>query len=59
VHYPLPLHRQPAYQGYPAAPLKVSEELSETVLSLPVHPDLELRHQERVIDAVLQAVRLR
>jgi dTDP-4-amino-4,6-dideoxygalactose transaminase len=39
VHYPMPIHRQPLYDGVtPGTPCPVSERLSGTVLSLPVHP---------------------
>lgn len=41
VHYPRPLHRQPALEAFaPSSPLPVSERLSEQVLSLPVYPGL-------------------
>ena len=39
VHYPMPIHRQPLYDGVPpGGPCPVSERLAGTVLSLPVHP---------------------
>jgi perosamine synthetase len=41
VHYPMPIHRQPLYAGVAAGgPCPVSERLAETVLSLPVHPQV-------------------
>ena len=57
VYYPLPLHRQTAYRGYPVAGsgLPVSERLSREVLSLPMHPYLSEADQDRVIEAVLAA----
>jgi len=44
VHYPRPVHRQPALagKGLVAGPLDVSEELSRRVLSLPLYPELPL-----------------
>jgi dTDP-4-amino-4,6-dideoxygalactose transaminase len=57
VYYPKPLHRQPAYQGYPAAAeLGAAEALCEQVLSLPMHPYLEEEVQAGIVAAVSSAV---
>jgi dTDP-4-amino-4,6-dideoxygalactose transaminase len=58
VYYPAPLHRQPAYRNYPCAPAgaPVSEELSRTVLSLPMHPYLDAPTQDRIVAAVRAAL---
>ena len=58
VHYPIPLHRQPAYAevGLVGGPLDVAEQLSAEVLSLPMHPYLTEADQDRVVDAVRRAV---
>jgi dTDP-4-amino-4,6-dideoxygalactose transaminase len=55
VYYPLPLHQQGAYSGYPGDPagLKVSEDLATRVLSLPMHPYLTADVQDRIKDALL------
>ncbi len=53
VYYPIPLSRQPAYAHYPSAPTPVSEALSGTVMSLPMHPYLDAATQDRIIQAVL------
>ena len=44
VHYPIPIHRQPLYAPV-ADPdsCPVATKLSETVLSLPVHPSLDTK----------------
>jgi dTDP-4-amino-4,6-dideoxygalactose transaminase len=50
IHYPLPIHRQPAFaelSGGPV-PLRGAERLGESVLSLPLYPELT----EEEIDAV-------
>jgi len=54
VHYPLPAHLQPVYQGL-AAPgsLPVTERLAGEVLSLPIYPELT----DAEIEAVAAAVR--
>ncbi|HUB85268.1 MAG TPA: DegT/DnrJ/EryC1/StrS aminotransferase family protein, partial [Rhizomicrobium sp.] len=41
VYYPIPLSRQKGYQHYPSAPTPVSERIGKTVVSLPMHPDLD------------------
>ena len=58
VHYPKPLHRQPAYARFPAgSPLPVSERLAAEVVSLPMHPYLTDEMQDRVVAAVRAALR--
>ncbi len=57
VHYPAPLHHQPAYAALcspQACPLSV--EASQRVLSLPMSADLTAPQQDRVIAALLDAV---
>ncbi len=58
VHYPVPLHRQPAYAGGAGAavPLPVSERLARRVLSLPMHPYLDEATQRRIVDALRAAL---
>ena len=60
VHYPRPLHHQTAYRHYPVAggSLPVAEALAARVLSLPMHAYLSEADQDRVINALLAAVRL-
>ena len=57
VYYPRPMHLQPAYIefGGGEGSLPVSERLSETVLSLPMHPYLTASDIDRVCDALLRA----
>ncbi|WP_456434836.1 DegT/DnrJ/EryC1/StrS family aminotransferase [Methanopyrus sp.] len=58
VHYPTPLHRQPAYlrRGYYATELPKSERAAETVLSIPVHPGLSEKDRQDVVEAVEKVV---
>lgn len=56
VYYPIPLSRQKGYSCYPSAPTPVSDALSKTVISLPMHPYLDEQLQGEIIDAVLNAV---
>lgn len=56
VHYPLPLHRQPAYsKGWEDASFPVSEKLAQEVMSLPMHPDLAEDQQALIVRAVVEA----
>jgi dTDP-4-amino-4,6-dideoxygalactose transaminase len=42
IHYPIPLHLQPAYKflGYKEGDFPVSEKLAKTILSLPMYPEM-------------------
>jgi dTDP-4-amino-4,6-dideoxygalactose transaminase len=60
VHYPVPVHLQPAYRGRIAiAPgvLRECEGAAATVLSLPLYPELDAARQESVIAALNESVR--
>ena len=57
VHYPKPLHRQPAYAAYAGAdPCAVSDREAARVLSLPMSADLAEADQDRVVQALVEAV---
>ena len=57
IYYPKPLHLQPAYAGaHDGAALPVSEDLSERIMALPIHPDLSDADAERVCDAMAAAL---
>jgi dTDP-4-amino-4,6-dideoxygalactose transaminase len=56
VHYPEPIHRQPAYTSLAGGlPLDVSERLCERVVSLPLYPELTDAEAEQVVAAVQAA----
>ncbi|MBK8922227.1 MAG: DegT/DnrJ/EryC1/StrS family aminotransferase [Saprospirales bacterium] len=53
IYYPVPLYRQEAFSRYGAgAELPVTEELCRTVISLPMHSELNPGMQDQIIDAV-------
>jgi dTDP-4-amino-4,6-dideoxygalactose transaminase len=53
VHYPEPVHRQPAYTDLAGrVPLPVSERLCERVVSLPLYPELTDAEADHVLAAV-------
>lgn len=57
VHYPRPIHKQPAYEklGY-TDHLPVAEQAATEVVSLPVHPALSQSDLDRIIEAVHHAL---
>jgi dTDP-4-amino-4,6-dideoxygalactose transaminase len=57
VHYPVPVHRQPAYADSPAAQqsLPLAESWAREVLSLPMGPTLTPREVDLVIASVRRA----
>ena len=58
VHYPLPLHMQPAYDylEYQPDDLPVSRAAGETVLSLPMYPELTKAQVEQVVGTLNEAL---
>jgi dTDP-4-amino-4,6-dideoxygalactose transaminase len=57
VHYPRPIHLQPAYAslGHQPGSFPVAEELAATQVSLPMFPELSDGDVNRVIDCVRTA----
>ncbi|MDN3545744.1 DegT/DnrJ/EryC1/StrS family aminotransferase [Kinneretia asaccharophila] len=55
IHYPKPLHRQPAY-ARPELSLPHAEAAADRVLSLPMSPDLSEAQQDEVIAALRRAL---
>lgn len=58
IYYPVPMHKQAPYAAYPVAAggLAVTEALSQTVLSLPMHPYLSEAEQAHIADQLNRAV---
>ncbi|MEX0384648.1 DegT/DnrJ/EryC1/StrS family aminotransferase [Spiribacter pallidus] len=62
VYYPVPLHRQAAFNGtgpgqvaIPAAELPVAEATAERCLSLPIYPELANADADRIIEVLRDA----
>lgn len=56
IHYPLPLHKQPAYEPYGRGSiLKESEKAAELVISLPMSAFITIDQQDAVVSALLEA----
>lgn len=58
VHYPIPLHLQPAFAhlGKGVGSFPVAENAGNRVMSLPMHPFLDDESQIKVVDAVKAAL---
>lgn len=58
IYYPIPLHLQKAYsgEGYKIGDFPVAEWLSQSVLSLPMHTELDVEQLQCITDTVLSLV---
>jgi dTDP-4-amino-4,6-dideoxygalactose transaminase len=56
IHYPIPLHLQPAYAhlGYARGDFPISERLADEIVSLPMYPGVTPGQQARVADALMR-----
>ena len=61
IHYPVPVHLQPAYAdpAYGPGSFPHSEEAARQVVSLPMYPEMTEAHQERVSSALRAIARRR
>ncbi len=58
IHYPTPVHLQPAYRslGYESGDFPVAERCAAEFVSLPIYPELNYAQSSRVIDAIKSCV---
>jgi dTDP-4-amino-4,6-dideoxygalactose transaminase len=58
LHYPIPLHLQPAYKnlGHQPGDFPVAEQLARECLSLPMFPELSQSEIDRVCEEVASAI---
>jgi dTDP-4-amino-4,6-dideoxygalactose transaminase len=58
VHYPLPLHLQPALRdlGHGPGDFPETERAAREVLSLPIYPGIQAAQQERIVDVLRSAL---
>jgi dTDP-4-amino-4,6-dideoxygalactose transaminase len=58
IHYPVPIHQQPAMQRtiYGATDLPITEALAPLILSLPMYPELEDAQIQYVADCIREAL---
>jgi dTDP-4-amino-4,6-dideoxygalactose transaminase len=59
LHYPIPLHLQKAYRhlGHREGDFPVAERIGRECLSLPLYPEMTVRQQDAVIEALEDALR--
>jgi dTDP-4-amino-4,6-dideoxygalactose transaminase len=59
IHYPVPVHLQPAFRSYGYGPgdFPVAEAAADRILSLPLYPHITADQQRAVADALRQALR--
>ncbi|WP_127360101.1 DegT/DnrJ/EryC1/StrS family aminotransferase [Actinacidiphila soli] len=58
VHYPAPVHLTPAYRhlGHRRGDFPNAEEAADRILSLPLYPQITADQQQRVVDALADAL---
>ena len=55
IYYPIPLHKQKGYNHYaPDLSLPVTEQLSEEVISLPIHTEMDQEQLEYITKEVIK-----
>ncbi len=56
IYYPVALHNQKAYQDsrYNESDFKTTNKLCKTVLSLPMHTELDQEQQQFIVDTILE-----
>ena len=52
IHYPMPIHRQPAFAEHNNDPLPVTEKLARSCVSLPIYPELTDGQIESVVEGL-------
>ena len=54
IHYPVPLHLQPAFRslGYGAGDFPVAERLADSILSIPMYPEMTAAQQQRIVQTI-------
>jgi dTDP-4-amino-4,6-dideoxygalactose transaminase len=59
IHYPVPPHLQPAFRflGYRKGDFPVTEEISDTELSLPIYPGLSTDSVDRISQCIRHFIR--
>ena len=53
VHYPIPIHRQRAFEWFASVKLPHTESLARRILSLPVSPELDPTDRDELVDVLI------
>ncbi|QWI52125.1 DegT/DnrJ/EryC1/StrS family aminotransferase [Bacillus mycoides] len=54
IHYPIPPHKQEAYQEWSNLSYPITENMHEQVLSLPISPVISMEEVEKIIEKINQ-----
>ena len=57
IHYPKPVHQMKPFSFLPTETLRITENISARIVSLPIYPELSKIDQEKIIEAVLDVGR--
>ena len=59
VYYPIPNHLQPAYvgYGYKVGDMPITEALSNSVISLPIHTEMDSAVQDIIVENVFNCIK--
>ena len=54
VYYRIPVHLQKGYKkyGYSESDFSISEDISNRIISIPMHPYLKRNDQDQIIDSL-------
>ncbi len=52
IHYPIPIHQQKAYEEFINMRFPVTEQIHNSVLSIPLHPLLSSSDSKRIVEAL-------
>jgi dTDP-4-amino-4,6-dideoxygalactose transaminase len=56
IHYPVPVHRQPAFADSAPLGAPLAEQAADEILSLPIFPGITAEQQQRVVDVLLRLI---
>jgi dTDP-4-amino-4,6-dideoxygalactose transaminase len=58
IHYPVPVHRQPAFSGLGLSEgdFPVTEASCRSMISLPIFPGITVEQQERVVEVLIESL---
>lgn len=54
IHYPIPIHLQPAcaHYGYKRGMLPITEDVTERIVSIPMYPELTGEQKQMIVNAI-------
>ena len=52
IYYPTPLHKQKPYMSFSKSSLPISEMVSNHIISLPIHPEMDIKQMEFICNTI-------